>query len=186
MGISHSGEINTDGIGTVELTDEEVRCLVSLIKENSGETDVEKIGLQDRYPELYETLEEACRELGYHEAYVSWVIAGYEGHMADYDIDEAIATAEKNYGFHFDFDEAAYRKENELEPEDEIDDWEIEEVRNEAFYDWVDKYRKPLDEDADADFLDNVFNLCPEVDTYDYEVVIPDAIIEMAKKELEG
>ena len=136
--------------------------------------------------ELYETLEEACRELGYHEAYVSWVIAGYEGHMADYDIDEAIATAEKNYGFHFDFDEAAYRKENELEPEDEIDDWEIEEVRNEAFYDWVDKYRKPLDEDADADFLDNVFNLCPEVDTYDYEVVIPDAIIEMAKKELEG
>lgn len=186
MGISHSGEIITDGAGTVELSDKEVRCLVDLIKENSGEADVEKIGLHEKYPELYETLREACEELGYHEAYVYWVIAGYDGNMVEYDIDEAIATAEEHYGFHFEFDEAAYRKENELEPEDEIDEWEIDEARNNAFYDWVDKYRAPLDDDADAVFLATVFNICPEIDDYDYEVVIPDAIIEMAEKELEG
>ena len=186
MGISHSGEITTDGIGTVELTDEEVRYLVSLIKENDGEADVKKIGLKEKFPAIYKTLEEACRELGYHEAYVYWVIAGYDGNMVEYDIEDAIATAEEHYGFHFEFDEAAYRKEKELEPEDEIDDWEIDLLRNNAFYDWVDEYRRPLNDEADAEFLECVFDICPEVDDYDYEVVIPEAIVKAAKSELGG
>lgn len=186
MGISHSGEIITDGTGAVELTDEEVRCLVNLIKESGGEADVEKIGLREKFPAIYETLEEACMELGHHEAYVHWVIAGYDGHMVEYDVDDAIIKAEEHYGFHFEFDEAAYRKEKELEPEDEIDDWEVDLLRNNAFYDWVDEYRRSLDDEADAEFLECVFDICPEVDDYDYEVVIPEAIVKAAKSELGG
>jgi hypothetical protein len=41
------------------------RCC-NLIRENGGEADIEKNGLQKKYPELYETLEEACKDLGHH------------------------------------------------------------------------------------------------------------------------
>ena len=43
-----------EGEGCVSLEDNQVEQLVALIKENGGETDVEKLGLKEKCPEIYQ------------------------------------------------------------------------------------------------------------------------------------
>lgn len=64
LGMSHSGAVVIDGESTVELTDEDVEILVNLIREKHS-TNVRKLGIEAMYPELYEKLDDAYRQLAY-------------------------------------------------------------------------------------------------------------------------
>ena len=178
LGISHSGEVTASGEGCVELSDEQVRQLVDLIKDHNGETNVEALGLKEKYPEIYERLDEACYEIARHAEYVEWVIDGYESGYSEVDTEEAIALCEEEYGFKFEYDPDDF-----LDDDGEIDEDALDDARVDAFYEWVEQHRRGLDRDAEAMFLDEVFCLNPEVDAFDYEVEIPEAIIAMAKAE---
>lgn len=46
--------------GDVELNDKQVNNLIKLIKFNSGDTDVEYIGLKETFPDIYDILDKAC------------------------------------------------------------------------------------------------------------------------------
>ena len=181
IGISHSGPVTADAEGSVELTDTEVTQLVDLIKENGGEYDVKKLDLQNKYPELYDKLDDACRSMAYKAEYDFWVIEGYENGYYDVDTNEVIALCEEKYGFKFEFDEKKFREENGYEPDDDIED-SVDEARCDAFDNWVEEYRCSLDHDEEIEFLSEVFGLEPNVDDVDYEVEIPDAIVDMAVK----
>ena len=181
MGYSHSGSVMAYGTGTVELTDEQLQRLVALIREHGGETHVETLGLKDKYPDIYDVLDEACHDAAWRTAYNHWVIAGYENGWCD-DPDDVIEKCEEEYGFKFEFDENAFREENGYDPDEEIDEDEIEDARNDAFYEWVEAHRAELgDEDKEVQFLSDVFDIEPEMDGVDYEVEIPEEIVELAK-----
>ena len=123
LGISHSGEVVADGDGTVELSEEQVRQLVDLLKENGGETDVNVLGLKEKYPEIYELLDNAYRAVAQKTEYDYWVIAGYENGGYETPEEESIEKCEQKYGFKFEFDEAKYKEENGYAPDEEIEDY---------------------------------------------------------------
>ncbi len=177
LGISHSGEVTAEGEGTVELTDEEVQQLIDLIRENGGETNVEKLHLEEKYPEIYEMLDEAYRETARQAEYNHWVIEGYENGWYETELEEMVKKCEEKYGFHFEYDPKDYMDEEGTEVDEDL----LYDDLQDAFYEWVSKYRGPLDEQEDADFLSDVFCLEPNVDDVDYDVQIPPAIIKMAK-----
>ena len=182
MGYSHSGSVMAYGTGSVELTDEQLQQLVTLIRENGGETDVEVLGLEEKYPEIYAVLDEAYHDAAWRTAYNHWVIAGYENGWCD-DLDEVIEKCEEEYGFKFEFDEDAFREENGYDPDEEIDEDDIEDAKSDAFNEWVEEYRAELgDEDKEVRFLSDVFGIEPEMDGVDYEVEIPEEIVKMAEK----
>ena len=178
LGFSHSGEVTCSGNGEVELSEEEVQQLVNLIKENNGETDVEALGLEEKYPDIYEQLDEAFRDAAYHAEYCHWVIAGYENGWYEVDTDETMAKCEEHYGFKFNPED---HKDEDLDEEDMDDDY-FEDAKSEAFDEWVEAYRSTLDEEQEVAFLADVFCLEPEIDAVDYEVELPPDIIKMARE----
>ena len=177
LGFTHCCEVTTGGSGEVEMTDEEVRQLIDLIRENDGETDVETLGLKEKYPDLYEKLDDAYRDVAIDALWRFLVIDGYENHYYE-EPEGVIETAERDYGFKFEYDENDFIPEGETE----MDEDEFNEARSEAFYDWVDEYRQTLNENDEAMFLDTLFQMEPELDMYDYEVEIPEEIIKMARE----
>lgn len=178
LGFTHYGEVTVEGSGEVELTDEEVLLLIDLIRNNDGETDVEELDLQEKYPDLYEKLDDAYRDVAIDALWRFLVIDGYENHYYE-EPDDMIETAEREYGFKFEYDENDFIPEGETE----IDEDEFYEARSEAFYDWVDEYRQTLDEADEAMFLDTLFHMELNLDFYDYEVEIPEEIIKIAKEQ---
>ena len=67
--------------GYVDLEDDQVEQLVALIRENGGETDIEKLDLEEKYPEIFEEIDGACREAASDANYRHWLI---EGHLCGY------------------------------------------------------------------------------------------------------
>ena len=145
LGFTHCCEVTTGGSGEVEMTDEEVRQLIDLIRENDGETDVETLGLKEKYPDLYEKLDDAYRDVAIDALWRFLVIDGYENHYYE-EPEGVIETAERDYGFKFEYDENDFIPEGETE----MDEDEFNEARSEAFYDWVDEYRQTLNENDEA------------------------------------
>lgn len=188
LGFSHSGEVCASGDGDVELTDEEVKLLVDLIREKDGVTDVEELGLEETYPEIYEKLDDACGDIARSAEYNHWVIEGFENGWYEVDTDEAIAKCEESYGFKFVFDREKFLEDypgydaEDVNGVEDVDEDDLSDVKTEAFYEWVDEYRGTLDEEAEVSFLSDVFGLEPEVDDVDYEVEIPVDIVKMAKE----
>lgn len=188
LGISHSGEVTAEGEGTVELTDEEVQQLIDLIRENGGETNVEKLNLEEKYPEIYEMLDEAYHDAASSAAFREWAIEGYE---CDYfnepdDFKKAVLAAGL-FGYKFEMIEQ-YREDCGLDKDDEIDQDELEEYLEDegldTFYDCVSKYYNSLDEDGRLDFIERFYAEALEdwdSSGVDYVVIIPPAIIKMAK-----
>ena len=181
LGISHSGEVVAYGDGTVELTDEQVQQLVALIREHGGETNVKALQLQNAYPEIYQILDDAYRDVAQHAEYDYWVIEGYENGWYE-EPDDAVEKCQNKYGFKYVFDEVKYREENGMEPDEEIPEERIEDAQIDAFSDWVEDYRTKLTSEEEVSFLSDVFGIYPEVDDVDYEVRIPEEIIELANK----
>lgn len=148
----------------MELTDEEVRQLIDLIRDNKGETDVEKLGSKEKYPDLYEKLDDAYSDVAIDVLWRFHIIDGYEN--GDYEEpDDAIDIAEREYGFKFEYDENAFIPEGETE----MDEVGFNEARSESFYYWVDEYRETLNENDEAMFFNTLFHMEPELDMYDYD-----------------
>lgn len=70
-----------EGKGNVTLEDNQVEQLIALIKENGGETDVEKLGLKEKCPEIYKALDYASYDAASYANYKHWLI---EGHLCGY------------------------------------------------------------------------------------------------------
>ena len=186
LGMSHTGEVTTEGESTVELSDEEVETLVRLIREE-GTTDVEELELEERYPEIYEKLDNAYQQMARDAELSYWVWDGYRNGYFEYDVDELMEYCEKNLGFKFEYDEKDYYYDD---PEDlpegeepEIDEDRLDEDRCEAFSDWLDDYLASLPDDEAISFMGEHMNADVCVDDVDYTVRIPQAIIDKAMKE---
>ncbi len=102
-----------EGKGSVELEDSQVDQLVALIKEHGGETNVEALGLEEKYPEIYKALDCASYDAACEANYRHWLIEGYlcgyfepeSGrrprkikNFRSLSEDEQVAYIEKNYG----------------------------------------------------------------------------------------
>ena len=72
LGMSHCGSVNAEGSGYVDLSDEEVKILVDLIREK-GTTDVEEMELEELHPEIFEKLDDAYREVASDAEELHWL-----------------------------------------------------------------------------------------------------------------
>ncbi len=192
LGISHSGEVTAEGTGTVELTDEEVQKLIDLIRENNGETDVEKLELEEKYPDIYETLDEAYRDAASEANFREWLMEGYE---RDYfsEPEDFMDAVEADGLFKFEITPEMieeYRDNMGLEEDEEIDqddlDEYFEDAKRDAFYECIGEYYNSLDDDGKVDFIEQYYgDVMDEGDPggFDYEVQIPPEIIRMANVE---
>ena len=175
LGISHSGSVTVDGESTVDLTDEEVDVLVSLIREKST-TDVDELGIEESHPDLYEKLRQAYYQMAYDAEESHWLWEGYENGYFEYDTDELMEYCKQNCGFEFEYDKDDY-----LDEDGELDEDSLADAESEAFTDWLDDYIYGLDDEEARNFMYNHMNADLDLDGVDYKVEIPAAIIEKAK-----
>lgn len=173
----------TSGDGSVELDDVQVDNLVALIRENDGETDVKELGLEEKYPDIYEALNEACGSIAREAEYRYWLLNGYDcGYYEE--PDGFMEGFEKEGLFKFEPDLAALREDLGLEEDEEIDEDDLEDAKSEAFDEWLEGYVDAMTEDEKVAFIENHYG-SDVVDMdgagSDYDVVIPQEIIDMAR-----
>lgn len=176
IGMSHSGCESTDGYGTVELSDEEVQALVSLIREKNT-TDVDELELRERYPAIYDKLEDACRTIAYEAEETYWLYVGYKDGAFDYDTDELMDYCEENCGFKFEYDPDDY-----LDDDDELDEDWLSDDKSDAFDEWLNEYVDGLSTEEMKSFFYEHMNPGLDLDNVEYEIVIPDEIIAMSSE----
>ena len=184
LGMSHSGAVTVNGESAVELSDEEVEILVKLIHEKDT-TDVKELDLENLHPDIYEKLREAYYDMAYDAEEMHWLWEGYHGGYFEYDDEELMEYCEKNLDFSFEFkpeeyfdaDELEYYKEDPESYEDEID-----ELKSEAFSEWLKDYVSGLSDDEVRDFFYNHMHAGLDLDNVDYTVEIPQAIINKAQQ----
>ena len=185
LGMSHHGAVTVNGESAVELSDEEVDILVKLIKEK-GTTDVEALDLENLYPDIYEKLRDAYRDMAYNAEELHWLWEGYNNGYFEYDTVELMNYCERELGFKFEYDEKDYYLDDpeDLEEgeEPDIDEDQIEEDKSEAFSEWLDDYVSGLDDDEARDFFYEHMNADLNMDDVEYTVEIPQAIINKAKE----
>ena len=185
LGMSHHGAVTVDGESAVELSDEEVDILVKLIKEN-GTTDVEALDLENLYPDIYEKLDDAYRDMAYNAEEMHWLWEGYNNGYFEYDTVELMNYCERELGFKFEYDEKDYYLDDpeDLEEgeEPDIDEDQIEEDKSDAFSEWLDDYVSGLDDDEARDFFYEHMDADLNMDDVEYTVEIPQAIINKAKE----
>ena len=185
LGMSHHGAVTVNGESAVELSDEEVDILVKLIKEK-GTTDVEALDLENLYPDIYEKLDDAYRDMAYNAEEMHWLWEGYNNGYYEYDTVELMNYCERELGFKFEYDEKDYYLDDpeDLEEgeEPDIDEDQIEEDKSEAFSEWLDDYVSGLDDDEARDFFYEHMNADLNMDDVEYTVEIPQAIINKAKE----
>lgn len=174
-----SGEY-TEGSGTVELSEEQVRKLVSLIRENGGETDIEVLGLEDKLPDVYEALSEAYGAIVLAAARNHWLIEGYWNRC--FDEPEGLMERLEGEGiFKFEPDINMMREELGLDDDEDPDEDDLEDAKREAFDEWLDDYVSGLDDQAA--FLEEYYGADVDEgypDEYQYETAIPSEIVAMA------
>lgn len=185
LGMSHHGAVTVNGESAVELSDEEVDILVKLIKEK-GTTDVEELDLENLYPDIYEKLDDAYRDMAYNAEELHWLWEGYNNGYFEYDSEELMNYCERELGFKFEYDEKDYYLDDpeDLEEgeEPDIDEDQIEEDKSDAFSEWLDDYVSGLDDDEARDFFYEHMDADLNMDDVEYTVEIPQAIINKAKQ----
>ena len=183
LGMSHSGPVSVNGESAVELSDEEVDILVNLIREKNT-TDVEELGLEQLYPDIYEKLREAYYQMAYDAEEMDWLWQGYKRSYFEYDTDDLMEYCEKNCGFIFKFKPEEYFDEDDLEyyheDPDSYED-EIHEVKCEKFNEWLDEYVHSLSDDEARSFFYDHMNADLCLDNISYDVKIPGGVIKKAK-----
>lgn len=175
LGYSCEGRgVYVESEGYVELSDDEVAKIVDLIRE-VGSSDIEEIGLEEKYPEIYDTLDEAYHSMAYDAEELHWLWGGYENGYFEYDTEELMAYCEENCGFKFEYNEEDYMEDGELDEDSLADD------KDNAFSAWLDDYVRSLtDEEVKSFFYDHM-NPGLELEHVDYVVAIPQEIIDMAE-----
>ena len=185
LGMSHHGAVTVNGESAVELSDEEVDILVKLIKEK-GTTDVEALDLENLYPDIYEKLDDAYRNMAYNAEEMHWLWEGYNNGYYEYDTVELMNYCERELGFKFEYDEKDYYLDDpeDLEEgeEPDIDEDQIEEDKSDAFSEWLDDYVSGLDDNEARDFFYEHMDADLNMDDVEYTVEIPQAIINKAKQ----
>jgi hypothetical protein len=168
------------GESVLELTDEEVKTLVNLIKENDGETDIEALGLKDKYPAIYDAFHEAFLQPVSFDGSLQWAVDGYFEGYFDGPSDEEIlriVESESLYDFKFEYNEGDY-----LDEDGEFMEEQLMEDKCQAWRDFFSE----LPSDDQLSFLDRFF----KKQIYEFEtqelsgdMYIPEEIIEMANSE---
>ena len=166
------------GEGVLQLEDEQVNRLVTLIRENNGETDMEALGLEAKCPDVYEALEEAYSDAVGVASYRYWLINGFVcGYYEE--PDNLMPSLEAAGLFHYEPDPA------DLEG---LDEDEIKWAKEDAFHEWLDSYFDSLSEDDQVLFLEKYYE---DVVTdagpgcYSYELEIPRGIIDLVSPSFE-
>ena len=108
LGWSHSGPVNVESDGFVELSDEEVTKIIELIRKE-GTSNIEELRLKELYPDIYKKLDNAFYEMAYNAEEMHWLWEGFYNRYYDYDPYELMAYCAENCGFNF--DEEFYIKE---------------------------------------------------------------------------
>ena len=183
LGMSHHGAVTVNGESAVELSDEEVDILVKLIKEK-GTTDVEELDLENLYPDIYEKLDDAYRNMAYNAEELHWLWEGYNNGYFEYDSEKLMNYCERELGFKFEYDEKDYYLDNPEDLEDgeepDIDEDRIEEDKYEAFSEWLNDYVNELPNKEAKSFFYEHMNADLDMDNVEYSVEIPAAIIKKA------
>ena len=184
LGMSHSDAVTVNGESAVELSDEEVDILVKLIREKDS-TNAKELDLEHLHPDIYKKLREAYYNLAYDAEEMHCLWEGYYNGYFEYDDDELMAFCEKELDFSFEFKPEEYFDEYDLkyykeDPESYED--EINELKGEAFSEWLSDYVSGLSDDEARDFFYNHMNADLNLDDIDYTVEIPEAIIAKARQ----
>ena len=184
LGMSHSGAVTVNGESAVELSDEEVEILVKLIREKDT-TDVKELDLENLYPDIYDKLDDAYSQMAYDAEEMHWLWEGYYNHYYEYDDEELMEYCEKNLDFSFEFKPEEYFNEDDLEyykddPESYED--EIDELKSEAFSEWLDDYVSGLSDNEARNFFYDHMHADLNMDNVEYTVCIPQAIINKAEQ----
>ena len=176
LGMSHCGEVIAEGEGTVELTDEDVKVLVDLIREK-GTTDVDELHLKDTHPELYAKLDEAYHDMTYDAEEMHWLWEGWNNGYFEYDVDELLPYCEAECGFVYEPSEDVVTDEDD----ENYDEEALEEDKEMVFQEWLDEYVACLSVDEARDFFYDHLGADLNMEDLSYEVGIPADIIQMAK-----
>ena len=167
-----SGEYIT-GDGVVMLEDEQVSRLVSIIQENGGETNMDKLDLMVKCPDIYEALDNACSEVVNEATYRFWLINGFE--CGYYDEPEGFMKSMEEAGL--------FRYQPKPDELEEMDEEELEDAKDIAFHEWLDTYFESLGEDDQVSFIETYFaDAIGDVDAgaCDYTMEIPSEITAQA------
>lgn len=179
--MSYWGEEYTDGgVGTLELTDEQVARLVALIREHDGETDIEELELQEKYPDIYEALDEAYRKVAYDDEYNFWLIRGFKDGVYDAP-SNIMEICKEKYGFEFNPD----NMDEYLDENGNLDEDALDMAKREAFYEWEEEYTNGLCEDELVDFIHDIYgddHVNMNGADLQYTIQIPDEIWSMANE----
>lgn len=171
--------------GTVELSDDDVQKLVDLIRENDGETDVKVLDLKGLYPEIFNTLAAAYREISCEAQRHYWIEKNFE----DKDFMEPADLMERMEDeglFTYEEDLDTIREENGLDADEEPDEDTLEEAKTDAFHEWLDEYLSDLSFEEKIDFFSDYYNWYIPGDVNidpsecEYEVLIPEEIVRLA------
>ena len=161
---SHFNEIKVNASGEVILTKAEARQLIDLLRKYDGDISFATIRLKQLYPYIYEELDNACRGIANNAFWSYRIIDRFDSGCYD-EPEDVIEKAEREYGFKYVYEDESIR------------------TRRDAFYDWVDHYRRTLDKEEEAKFLTYLFKIEPKGGRIDYGIAFPDEIVDMAKDE---
>ena len=178
LGFAHCcGAIAAEGHGTIEFSDEEVAILVELIREK-GTTDVCALDLNTAYPELFQRLDEAYRQVAREATIDHWYMEGFYDGCYEYDAEELMNYGSETYDFAFEYNEEDY-----LDEEGELDEDSLFDDKYDAFVEWLEPFVESLNTQERIKFLSEHMNA--EVDLsdleLDYMVDIPQGIVALAK-----
>ena len=178
MGMSHEGPVSFDGESTVTLTDEQVQTLIGLIRQH-GTADVDELELAETHPDIYDTLDEAYRSMAVDAEEHGMLWDGYRSGYFEYDREELKDYCRENCGFKFDYSPDILE---DIDPEDIESFYEdyFSEDEDEVFDEWLDGYLNSLGDDVYSFFYAHM-NADLDLDGIDYDVCIPQAIVEMAR-----
>lgn len=181
----NGSEEYASGEGYIELTDEQVNNLVKLIRDNDGETDIEELELEDKYPDIYEILDDAYRDIAREAEYTHWLIEGYQNGYFDRP-EDMMQKCEKEGLFKFEPDLAVIREEEGLEEDEEVDERYWQDEKEEAFNEWLRGYVNSLSEKELVSFIEDHYGddlIDMECSDTEYQVLIPQEIVDMANED---
>ena len=164
LGFSHCGSVSTTAQGEFEMPDDYVETIVALIREK-GTADIEELELEESHPEIYEFLNENINEIYQHAEEAHFIREGFSmSECYEYD-DDLIDYCERKLGFEYECDE-----------DEDYDDYE----RRSQFESWICDYVETLTDQQLVDFFYEHINNGFDYDPCEFEISIPQQIIDMA------
>jgi len=177
LGFAHCcGAIAAEGHGTIEFSDEEVAILVELIRQK-GTTDVCALDLNTAYPELFQRLDEAYRQVAREATIDHWYMEGFYDGCYEYDAEELMNYCSETYDFAFEYNEEDY-----LDEEGELDEDALFDDKYDAFVEWLEPFVESLNTQERIKFLSEHMNADVDLTDLelDYMVDIPQGIVTLA------